>query len=88
MAIKQKFFITSLTLWGSIGFIRGVQSYNFENVTTLYTNQFFNGILGTFLYLNPGSAAFMLYKEMYRLEVKLFNIKIEKESNFYNRLIF
>ena len=88
MAIKQKFFITSLTLWGSIGFIRGVQSYNFENVTKLYTNQFFNGILGTFLYLNPGSAAFMLYKEMYRLEVKLFNIKIEKESNFYNRLIF
>ena len=88
MAIKQKFFITSLTLWGSIGFIRGVQSYNFENVTTLYTNQFFNGILGTFLYLNPGSAAFMLYKEIYRLEVKLFNIKIEKESNFYKKLIF
>lgn len=88
MAIKQKFFITSLTLWGSIGFIRGVQSYNFENVTTLYTNQFINGILGTFLYLNPGTAAFMIYKEMYRLEVKLFNIKIEKESNFYNKLIF
>ena len=62
--------------------------YNFENVTKLYTNQFFNGILGTFLYLNPGSAAFMLYKEIYRLEVKLFNIKIEKESNFYKKLIF
>ena len=88
MATKQKFFITSLTVWGSIGFMRGVQSYNFENVTTLYTNQFFNGIFGTFFYLNPGTAIFMLYKEVYRLEVNLFNIKREKESNFYNKLIF
>ena len=88
MFTKHKMIITSFTMWGSIGFMRGVQSYNFENVTTLYTDKFFNGILGTFLYLNPGTAAFMLYKEMYRLEVKLFNIKIEKESNFYNKLIF
>ena len=88
MSTKQKMLITGFTMWGSIGFIRGVQSYNFENVTTLYTDKFFNGMLGSFLYLNPCTTIFMIYKELYRLEVKLFNIKREKESNFYNKLIF
>ncbi len=88
MFTKHKIIITSFTMWGSIGFMRGVQSYNFENVTTLYTDKFFNGILGTFLYINPCTAIFMFYKELYRLEVNIFNIKLEKECNFYNKLIF
>ena len=87
--MANKLLITSATMWGTIGFIRGVQSYNFEtpNPTKLYTDQLTSGLIGVFFYINPLTFTFMLYKEVYRLEVKAFNIKREKESNFYNKLI-
>jgi hypothetical protein len=87
MATKNKIIIIS-GLWGGIGFIRGVQSYNYENnkLTSLYTDCILNGVFGLLLYINPITSLFMIYKEMYRLEVKVFNIKIQKESNFYNKL--
>ena len=88
MSIKSKGLVISISMWGSLGFMRGVQSYNFENVSILYTDRIFNGILGTFLYLNPATVLFMIYKEIYRFEVNVCNIKREKESNFYNKLIF
>ena len=90
MSTKNKCIIMSVTLWGGLGFIRGVQSYNFNNYNThvLYTDKLINGLFGSLCYLNPTSTFFMVYKEVYRLEVNLFNIKIEKESNFYNKLIF
>ena len=88
--MSNKFLLTSITMWGSIGFIRGVQSYNFETdqLSKLYTDQIMNGFVGLFFYINPATFTFMLYKEVYRLEVKVFDIKREKESNFYNKLIF
>ena len=88
--MSNKLLVTSISIWGSIGFIRGVQSYNFETneIAKLYTDKFMNGFVGLFLYINPATFTFMLYKEMYRLEVNAFNIKREKESNFYNKLIF
>ena len=88
--MSNKFLVTSISIWGSIGFIRGVQSYNFETneLSNLYTDKFMNGFGWLFLYINPATFTFMLYKEMYRLEVNAFNIKREKESNFYNKLIF
>jgi hypothetical protein len=87
--MANKFLVTTATMWGTIGFIRGVQSYNFEttNPTKLYTDQLMNGLVGVFFYINPLTFTFMLYKEVYRLEVKAFNIKREKEGNFYNKLI-
>ena len=90
MTTKQKIMITLFGGWGGLGFIRGVYSYNFEKngVNTLYTDKFINGLIGTLLYINPITSIFMTYKELYRLEVNLFNIKKEKESNFYNKLLF
>ena len=87
--MSNKFLVTSATMWGTIGFIRGVQSYNFETTkpTKLYTDQLMNGLLGVFFYINPLTFTIMLYKEVYRLEVNAFNIKREKESNFYNKLV-
>ena len=90
MSTKQKCIIGTFTLWGTLGFVRGVQSYNFETPLTniLYTDRVLNGIMGISLYIYPITSIFMLYKEVYRLEVKLFNIKTEKESKFYNKLLF
>lgn len=90
MSTKQKCILGTLSLWGTLGFVRGVQSYNFQtsSISTLYTDKVLNGIIGVIFYVNPGSGVIMLYKELYRLEVNLFNIKTEKESNFYNKLLF
>jgi hypothetical protein len=89
MATKQKCLIGTFALWGTLGFVRGIQSYNFEtfSMTSLYTDKVFNGLFGAIVYINPVTGIFMFYKEMYRLEVNLFNIKREKESNFYNKLL-
>lgn len=90
MSIKNKCIIGTFTLWGTLGFVRGVQSYNFQtsSISSLYTDKVLNGIIGVIFYVNPGSGLIMLYKEIYRLEVNIFNIKTEKESNFYNKLLF
>lgn len=90
MTSKQKGVLMAISGWSAIGFMRGVQSYNFETplLNMLYTDKFIYGISGIALYLNPMTGWFMFYKEMYRIEVKLFNIKTEKESNFYNKLVF
>lgn len=90
MSIKNKCIIGTFTLWGTLGFVRGVQSYNFQtsSISSLYTDKVLNGIIGVIFYVNPGSGLIMLYKEIYRLEVNIFNIKREKESNYYNKLLF
>ena len=48
--MSNKFLVTSISIWGSIGFIRGVQSYNFETneLSNLYTDKFMNGFVGLF----------------------------------------
>ena len=90
MTSKQKRVLMAVSAWGAIGFIRGIQSYNFETPLTnmLYTDKFVSGICGVVMYLNPIGGMFMFYKELYRIEVKIFNITREKESNFYNKLVF
>lgn len=90
MTSKQKGILMAGSAWGAIGFMRGVQSYNFETQLTnmLYTDKFISGIFGVAMYLNPIGGMFMFYKELYRIEVNIFNIKREKESNFYNKLVF
>ena len=40
MSTKQKCIIGTFTLWGTLGFVRGVQSYNFDSPTrSLYTDK-------------------------------------------------
>jgi hypothetical protein len=90
MITKQKSVLTAISAWGALGFMRGIQSYNFETPLTnmLYTDKFISGLAGLAIYINPMTGLFMVYKELYRIEVNIFNIRREKESNFYNKLLF
>jgi len=87
---KQNALIFTASAWGTLGFIRGIQTYNFEKpfVLDLYTYKIVYGTLGLITYLNPFMTLFMVYKELYRFKVNLFDIKMEKQSNFYNKIIF
>jgi len=90
MTTKKKGVLAAMSTWGAIGFMRGIQSYNCDTPLShmLYTDKFMSGIFGVVMYLNPIGGMFMFYKELYRFEVNIFNIKREKESNFYNKLLF
>jgi hypothetical protein len=94
--VKHVFFF-SYTSWCGLGFIRGTQSYKYENFkykrekefenNLIYTNQFLLGAVGTIFYAIPIFFPFFIYKEIYRLEVNLRKIDNEKKSRFYNELI-
>lgn len=83
------------TSWGILGYKRGVNEYNYEfknnkynNKTYLYTDKIFNGFIGIFIYVNPCFLPITIYKELYRLEIKMRNLENEKESKYYNKIIF
>ena len=83
----SKFFL-GVSIWGYIGFIRGLQSYNYNNspVNRLYTDKVLYGLLGTLFYVNPFTGLLMIYKEFYRLEVDILKLKIHQENDFYNNI--
>jgi hypothetical protein len=75
------------TLWLSLGIIRGINQYNYEYSSDkpyFYTKNLYNGIAGLLLYTIPVMLPFVLYKEMYRLEV---NIRGIQKSEEYYRLL-
>jgi hypothetical protein len=77
------------TLWGTLGFMRGLHSYNYNNYSNqLYTDKVLYGLAGLFFYVNPFTSLLMLYKEFYRFEVNLFKLKIHQENDFYNNIFF
>jgi hypothetical protein len=87
---KKPIIITTLSLWCSLGLYRGGQKYDYEynskkynNKSYLYTVKFSNSILYGFLYMNPIFFPFILYKEIYRLEVNLKKLENEKKINYY-----
>ena len=47
----------------------------------------FFGIAGSIVYIVPTTGVFMVWKELYRLEVNLRGLEEEKNSDFYNRLL-
>ena len=95
MLNKMKLFKIGATAWGSLGFYRGVQSYNYNNEFAnkgkynpeqyyRYTECIREGFTGSVLYLFPLSIPHMFHKEMYRLEI---NIRDEpKFSDYYDLL--
>ncbi len=90
--IKRSIFAIIYTGWSGLGFIRGVNSHNFtyNNLKTnepyLYSDSICNGFYGIFIYANPFFVPVLLYKEAYRLEVKMRNLENEKKSSYYNKL--
>ena len=93
MKIKYSIAIISYTSWCGLGFIRGINSYEYnynkynKNEPYIYSNSILNGFFGIFMYANPFFLPFSIYKEIYRLEINLRNIENEKTSRFYNDLM-
>ena len=77
-----------VTLWGTLGFVRGIKSYNYNNNPKyqLYTDKILYGVVGVIFYLNPFTALLMFYKECYRFEVNLLQLRIHQENDFYNNI--
>lgn len=78
--------------WCGIGFIRGVNSYTYQQYEKKYTNtylyltSFGYGCCGILFYSNPVLLPLSLYKELYRLEVTLRQLETEKHTDYYNHL--
>ena len=53
----------------------------------LYLNKVIWGLGAILAYINPGSLPFMLYKEVYRLEVNLRRLEDEKKTDYYNEVV-
>jgi hypothetical protein len=93
MKIKYTISIIGCTSWCGLGFIRGVHDYKYKHnkyevkKPYIYLNLIVNGIFGTMIYVNPIFLPFIIYKELYRLEVVIRNLENEKNSEYYNDLI-
>lgn len=102
MQFKTKLFLITIysSLTSTLGFRRGVESYQYDiekdnqrnnyrekdKKNFFYSHSLYNGVLGSFFYLCPGVNLIMLQKEIYRLEVNLRDLESEKKSDYYNRL--
>ena len=76
-----------ITVWSGLGFVRGVNSYNYShNKPYLYSSSFMYGMVGLFIYVNPVFLPFTTYKELYRLEINIRDIN-EKNDKYYNELL-
>ena len=86
--------------WSALGFIRGLNSYDYNYSNNklykhhekakqpFYFDKLVWGFAATFAYINPGILPFVLYKEIYRLEVNLRGLEDEKKTDYYNEVIF
>jgi len=91
--MKNKFPIVFYSCWTGLGFIRGIESYNYsyckyeKNKKYIYSNSIPYALFGIIIYANPAIFPFLMHKELYRLEVNLRNLENEKESSYYNNII-
>ena len=87
----------TITAWALLGLKRGVNSYDYNySRNRLYRNSLVGpfyidkavwGFVGTMLYLNPVTFLFVLYKEVYRIEVNLRGLEDEKKRDYYNEVL-
>ena len=84
-------------LWPLLGFKRGIDSYDYHHSKNdlyirskgppLFINKIGWGICSAISYINPCTFPFILYKEVYRLEVNLRGLEEEKKTDYYNRVL-
>ena len=96
--IKNAAVFITMCSWPTLGFKRGVDSYNYhysnnrlyrhseKMKSPLYLDKLAWGIGGTLWYSNPVSGFFGLYKEVYRLAVNLRGLEDEKKTAYYNEV--
>ncbi len=91
MCIKPSLSIIGYSAWCGLGFFRGINSYIYNykkyDEPAMYINSVGYGIFGIIIYGNPIFLPFILYKEVYRIEVNMRNLETEKKSDFYNNLL-
>jgi len=79
--------------WSALGFKRGINSYDysynkkFHIKQHLYLEKGIWGLTSTIAYINPCTFFFVLYKEIYRLEVNLRGLEDEKKTDYYNEVL-
>ena len=85
--------IIGCTSWCGLGFYRGINQYKYnlnkydKKKKYLYSDSITNGFFGVLLYVNPVFLPFIVYKEIYRIEVNVRNLQDEKNSEYYNSII-
>ena len=85
--VKPLKYAIPITLWSGLGFMRGVNYYNYSDKEPyLYSSSFMYGIFGLVIYANPILLPFTTYKEVYRLEINIRNLN-EKQDKYYNELL-
>jgi len=93
---KKTIGVITICVWSALGFKRGMNSYDYNysnnrihksSTRPLYIDKSVWGGVGTLIYLNPASFFFVLYKEVYRLEVNLRGLEDEKKTTYYNEIM-
>ncbi len=84
-------------IWPLLGFKRGMDSYNHHHSKNdlyikqqgppLFINKIGWGIFSACAYINPVIIPFVLYKEVYRLEINIRGLEEEKKKDYYNEVI-
>jgi hypothetical protein len=94
MSEHKKYAIrAAMVAWTSLGFFRGINSYNYEyknssnTKTKLYTVRFVYGVGGSLIYICPFLLPVAAVKEIYRAEVVLRGLGEHKKSRYYNEVI-
>lgn len=94
MLTNQNLLFFTGTSWLSLGYYRGIKQYDYkyntskykEYETYLYSDKIYYGLFGVIVYANVVFLPFTIYKEIYRLEVKLRGIEYEKNTEKYNTI--
>jgi len=91
---KNNLLFIAGTGWGGLGFNRGIKEYDYKHkyneyykTNFLYTDRIFNGFFCVLIYINPALIPFIIYKEIYRLEVNYRELDDEKNSENYYKII-
>jgi hypothetical protein len=89
--LNKKYIYITIIGSGLLGFKRGIDDYNYEikhsNREYMYSSKILHGFLGTICYINPGLLFITIPKELYRLEVNIRDMKHQKDSEYYNKLL-
>ena len=90
MKITKSLSIIGYISWSGLGFIRGINHYNYNHndykkkEDYLYSALICSGFFGTLLYANPLFFPIFVSKEIYRLEVDVRNLENQKKTDYYN----
>jgi hypothetical protein len=98
MSYKKRIYSSVFIGWSSLGFVRGMNFYDYrinkynetaciENKKTkFYLSKFTSGIFGSFCYITPPFLFLNVWREIYRLEINLRGLDKEKEKDYYNEI--